>query len=159
MCDKKKRRQGMRVPRIGSVYTPRVRTNNVQGHYKKLIDPPVVKNQIKQQTVNFTSIAYYLKKYNTLPPEVQQNLSPKDAIDMFREMEYVANGVVKRKSVGQGPESSVYENPWLKGYYFIVLNNPDDANLENETVYTQMNHLGNAVWRDNDDARIQLLCS
>ena len=150
----------MRVPQIGSVYTPRVVKNNVKGHYKKLTDPPVTQDGTKQQKVSFgISTAYYLKKYNTLPPEIQNNLSPKDAIDMFREMEYVANGVVKRKSVGQGTECKVYENPWLNGYYFIILNNPEDAKLENETIYTPMNHIGDAVWCDNDDARIQLLGS
>ncbi len=148
----------MRVPRIGGIYTPRAKNNKVVGRYQKLTDPPVPKGE--ENKVSFkSSIAYYLKKYVTLPAEIRKNLSPKDAIDMFREMEYVANGVVKMKSVGQGSESKVYENPWLDGYYFIVLNNPKDADLAKETIYTPMNHIGDAVWRDGDDARIQLLTS
>ena len=149
----------MRVPRIGSTYVPAIKKNGVVGQYKKLIDPPVPTGAEKQK-INFgTSIAYYLKKYVTLPPEIRKNLSPKDAIDMFREMEYVANGVVKVQSIGQGSESKVYENPWLDGYYFIVLNSPKDADLAKETIYTKKKHIGDAVWRDNDDARIQLLTS
>ena len=149
----------MRVPRIGCIYTPRVKkNNNVIGHYKKLTDPPVPEEENRKMSFG-ASIAYYLKKYATLPPEIQKNLSPKDAIDMFKEMEYVANGNVKKRSIGQGTESKVYENPWLKGYYFIVLNNPKDAALANETIYTTRNHIGDAVWRDNDDNRIQLLGS
>jgi len=148
----------MRVPRIGGVYTPRVKKNGKLIHNKKLTDPPVTKDEDKKISFR-ASIAYYLKKYATLPPEIQRNLSPKDAIDMFKDMEYVANGVVKRRSIGQGTESRVYENPWLNGYYFIVLNSPKDADLLNETIYTRMNSLGDAVWRDSDDARIQLLGS
>ncbi len=147
----------MRVPRIGSVYTPKVRKNNSVELYKKLVDPPVCRG-LSKDTVSFgTSVAYYLKKYRTLPEEIQRALSPKDAIDMFREMEYVANGVVKRTSVGQGAESKVYDNPWLKGYHFIVLDSPNDANLNSETIYSKLNHLGDAVWCDKDDARIQIL--
>ena len=150
----------MRVPRIGSIYTPRAKHNNsVVGRYKKLTDPPTSSDGTEQK-VNFgSSIAYYLKKYNTLPPEIRKNLSPKDAIDMFQDMEFVANGLVRGKRVGQGSKSSVYENPWLKGYYFLVLNTPKDAQLTDETIYTNVGHIGDAVWCDNDDRRIQLLSS
>ena len=150
----------MRVPRLGSVYTPKVRKlNNVAKHYNKLTDPPPSQDEPKQ-TVNFGAlITYYLKKYNTLPPEIRKNLSPKDAIDMFREMEFVANGVVKRKSIGQGSESKMYDNPWLKEYHFLVLNSSDDTKLNSETIYTKLGHLGNAVWADTDDGRIQLVTS
>ncbi|MBR2068275.1 MAG: hypothetical protein IJ877_00800 [Candidatus Gastranaerophilales bacterium] len=149
----------MRVPRIGGIYTPRVKRNNASEHYKKLSDPPAPKDDAKSAVSFGTSVAYYLKKYATLPPEIQKTLTPKDAIDMFREMEYVANGVVKRKTIGQGAESKVYENPWLEGYHFIVLNNPNDAKLSSETIYSKMNHIGDAVWCDGDDSRIQLLTS
>ena len=148
----------MRVPRIGSIYTPRFRVNNNVGH-KKLTDPPSLTGNSLQNIGFGTSVAYYLKKYNTLPYEIQKNLSPKDAIDMFREMEYIADGKVKRKSIGQGSESKVYENPWLKGYYLMVLNSLKDASLANETLYTKINHLGDAVWCDKDDMRIQILGS
>ena len=150
----------MRVPRIGSVYTPKVRKlNNVTGHCKKLTDPPPSQEDDKQR-VNFgASITYYLKKYNTLPPEIRKNLSPKDAIDMFREMEFVANGLAKGKTIGQGSESKLYDNPWLKEYHFLVLNNVDDAKLSSETIYTKLAHMGNAVWADTDDNRIQLVTS
>lgn len=150
----------MRVPRIGSIYTPKVRKNsNAVKQNKKLADPPPPQDDVKQK-VNFrASITYYLKKYNTLPPEIQKNLSPQDAIDMFREMEFVANGVVKRKSIGQGNESRVYDNPWLKEYHFLVLNNVKDTKLNSETIYTKLSHLGDAVWADGDDRRIQLVTS
>ena len=145
----------MRVPRIGSIYTPRLK--NV--YHKKLTDPPSMKSKEANGVCFGSSITYYLKKYNTLPPEIQKNLSPKDAIDMFKEMEYIAEGKVKRKSIGQGAESKIYENPWLKGYYFIVLNSLKDANSQNETVYTTVNRLGDAVWCDEDNMRIQILGS
>ena len=160
MLDKQKRRQGMRVPRVGSIYTPGVRKiSNAARHYKKLTDPPTPQDETKQD-INFrASIAYYLKKYNTLPAEIKKNLSPKDAIDMFREMEFVANGVVKRNCIGQGNESKVYDNPWLKEYHFLVLNNSNDTKLNSETIYTKLSHLGDAVWADTDDGRIQLVTS
>ena len=73
----------MRVPRIGSIYTPKVRRNTSTGMYQKLVDPPVCRG-LSKDTVSFgTSVAYYLKKYRTLPEEIQRALSPKDAIDMF----------------------------------------------------------------------------
>jgi len=150
----------MRVPRIGSVYTPRVKkNNNAVGHYKKLTDPPTSSGSSEQKANFGASVAYYLKKYNTLPPEIKKNLSPKDAIDMFKDMEFVANGLTRGKRVGQGSKSSVYDNPWLKGYYFIVLDDPNDASLAKETIYTKVDHIGDAVWCDRDDKRIQLLGS
>ena len=149
----------MRVPRVGSVYTPVVSKKNAVKHFKKLTDPPAP-SQDKECKVGFgTSVAYYLKKYNTLPPDIQSNLSPKDAVDMFKDMEFVADGRIRGKRVGQGSKSSVYENPWLDGYYFIVLNNPDDVSLKKETIYTSVEHLGDAVWCDKDDRRIQLISS
>ena len=148
----------MRVPRIGGIYTPKVIKSNTRLCCKKLTDPPAPEEEIKQK-ISFSSISYYLKKYATLPPDIQKSLSPKDAIDMFRDMEFVANGVVKRRAIGQGAQAKVYENPWLKGYHFIVLNSPSDASLAKETIYSDMSHLGDAVWCDKDDNRIQLLTS
>ena len=78
---------------------------------------------------------------------------------MFKNMEYVANGIIRRKSIGQGAQAKVYENPWLKGYNFIVLDSPDDADLSSETIYSKRSHIGDAVWCDDDDSRIQLLTS
>jgi len=147
----------MRVPRIGGVYTPKVRKNNASLYHRKLSDLPSGKTKVNKLVSFGFSIAYYLKKYNTLPADIKKILNPKDAIDMFREMEFVANGIVKRNSIGQGADSKVYSNPWLKGYHFLVLNNPSDAKLNSETVYSKVNHLGDAVWADADDKRIQLL--
>ena len=147
----------MRVPRIGGIYTPRVKKSNKAGVHRKLSDPPVPGSDTSTQTNFGASITYYLKKYATLPPEIQNNLSPSDAIDMFREMEYIANGVKSAKSIGQGPQAKVYENPWLEGYSFIVLNSPYDSSLATETIYSKANHIGDAVWCDDSDSRIQLL--
>ena len=149
----------MRVPRIGGIYTPVLRKNNTNMYYKKLIDPPKPEEPPRKMPSFGSSVAYYIKKYNNLPPEIQKTLTPNDAIDLFKDMEYVANGVVKRKTIGQGAEAKVYENPWLEGYHFIVLNSPKDADLSSEVIYSKMNHLGDAVWCDNDDSRIQLLTS
>ena len=142
----------MRVPRIGAIYTPKVRSSA-----KKLVDPPSVGNKTNNSPSFGYCVSYYLKKYKTLPEEVQKMLSPKDAIDMFREMEFVANGAVKRKAIGQGAQAKVYENPWLNGYDFIVLNKANDANLTSETIYSKKNYIGDAIWCDKDDKRIQIL--
>lgn len=104
-------------------------------------------------TVAFSSTAKYLKKYVTLPDEIKKTLTPKDAIDMFKDMEMVASGAKKRKDIGQGGYSKVYKNPWLKDYYLLVLN---DTNYDTQIIYSN-NKLGDAVWQDSTDPRVQLI--
>lgn len=105
-------------------------------------------------TVSFSaSIAYYLKKYNTLPEEIKKILSPKDAIDMFKDMELVQKGVVKRTKIGQGNDSLVFENPWLKDYYSLIVQNPQKTK---QIIYSRYD-IGDAIWRDNDNILIQIV--
>ena len=106
-----------------------------------------------KDSVSFTSTAQYLKKYATLPDDIKAILTPKDAIDMFKDMELVANGVVAREKVGQGNMSKVYKTPWLQNYYFVILR---DNDIDEQTIYSKIN-LGDSVWQDRDDSRIQLL--
>lgn len=119
----------------------------------KLPMPQESLSPLKNDTVSFSSTAKYLKKYVTLPDEIKAVLSPKDAVDMFKDMELVANGKIKRKKVGSGYSSRVHEIPWLKDYYLIVLR---DADMQNQVVYSDIN-LGDAVWSDNDNACIQII--
>lgn len=106
-----------------------------------------------KDTISFTSTAKYLKKYNTLPDEIKKVLSPKDAVDMFKDMEQVAKGVVKRQKVGQGNTSKVYLNPWLDDYYLLVLKN---ANNPTQVIYSKT-PLGDAIWSDSDNLNIQII--
>ncbi len=106
-----------------------------------------------KDTVSFGSTAQYLKKYNTLPDEIKKNLSPKDAVVMFKDMERIAKGIDKGDKIGQGEDSAVYENPWLDGYYLLVLKEPT---VRNPRVYSEIS-LGDSIWSDNNDSRIQLI--
>ena len=104
-------------------------------------------------TISFSaSTAYYLKKYNTLPEEIKKILTPKDAIDMFKDMEMVQKGIVKRTKIGQGNSSRVYVNPWLKDYYSLIVQDPQKTT---QVVYSRYN-LGDSVWQDNDNDRFNL---
>ncbi len=104
--------------------------------------------------VSFSSKAQCLKKYNTLPDEIKELLSPEDAIDMFEDMERVAKGTQKRQIIGQGENSIVYINPWLSGYYVLVLKEP--ATDKNQIIYSPKD-LGDSVWCDGKDDRIQII--
>ena len=106
-----------------------------------------------KDTISFSSITHYIKKYNTLPDEIKKILSPKDAIDMFKDMEQVAKGTIKRNKIGQGNSSKVYENPWLEDYYLIVLSN---IKSPTQIIYSKK-PLGDAVWRDSDNTSIQII--
>ena len=140
----------MRVPQIGvfnsAYYSLGKKT-------QKLSDPPAPTTP-EVDTVSFGSTAKYLKKYATLPDEIKAILSPKDAIDMFKEMESIANGEVKRDKIGLGNKAKVYENPWLKNYCLVILT--DKKEQGSQIVYSKRN-LGDAVWCDKDDCRIQII--
>lgn len=112
-------------------------------------DPP-----LKKDTVSFSaSTAYYLKKYNTLPDEIKKILTPKDAIDMFKDMEMIQRGILKGKKVGQGNHANVYENPWLDGYYVLI---SKEGRSTRQTVYSRYN-LGDSIWSDRDNELIQII--
>ena len=105
-------------------------------------------------TVSFSaSTAYYLKKYKTLPEEIKKILTPKDAIDMFKNMEMIQKGVQKGTKIGQGDFSSVFENPWLDNYHFLIVNNPKQTT---QLVYSR-HSLGDSVWMDKDNGLIQII--
>ena len=108
---------------------------------------------VPTDTVNFTSTAKYLKKYATLPDEIKKVLTPKDAVDMFKDMEMVAQGRVKRMKIGQGNSSKVYENPWLDDYYLLILKDPKE---DVQTIYSKL-ELGDAIWFDEDNNFIQII--
>lgn len=153
----------MRVPRIGSIYTPGVKKSSVASHYKKLTDP-LSSDERKSQNTNFGErrpYAYYLKIYSTLPNSITSNLKPKDAADMFEYMEDVANGVKKPHVLGQSSNAKLYKNPWLAEQttcYFLVLKDPADSLSASETIYTGPEvHLGDGVWSNFQDRRIQLV--
>ena len=109
--------------------------------------------EINIDEVTFTSIAYYLKKYNTLPDEIKEILSPKDAIVMFEDMEHIANGSLKGEKIGQGLYSKVYLNPWLEDYYILILDSPTN---KDQYIYSKV-PLGDSIWEDKDNQRIQLI--
>ena len=106
-----------------------------------------------KDSVSFSSNARYIKKYNTLPDEIKKVLSPKDAVDMFKDMEQVAKGSIKRRKIGQGNASKVYKNPWLDDYYLVVLSN---AKSPTQIIYSK-EPLGDAIWKDDDNIAIQII--
>ena len=109
---------------------------------------------LNHDTVSFSaSTAYYLKKYNTLPDEIKKILSPQDAIDMFKDMEMVQKGITKRTKIGQGNDSRVYENPWLKDYYSLIVQNPQKTT---QVIYSR-HELGDSIWSDKDNNLIQII--
>jgi len=114
-----------------------------------LNEPPLP--PMKPDVVTFSaSTAYYLKKYKTLPDEIKKVLNPKDAIDMFKNMEFVQKGSMKGTTIGQGRFSKVYENPWLEDYHFLVVKNPSDTT---QVVYSRYN-LGDSIWSDVDNGNL-----
>lgn len=109
---------------------------------------------IEKDTISFTSSAKYLKKYATLPDEIKAVLTPEDAIDMFRDMEWLEEGVIKRNKIGEGETSKVYRNPWLKDYYLLILT---DTNNNGTITIFSGEKLGDAIWQDKDNNSIQIL--
>jgi len=110
-------------------------------------------NELKADTVSFSSNAKYIKKYKTLPDEIKAILSPKDAIEMFKDMERIAQGKQKREKIGQGSNSKVFVTPWLEDYYVLILKEPK---YTDETVYSKR-YLGDSVWSDDENDKIQLI--
>lgn len=110
-------------------------------------------NTLAKDCVSFSSKAQYIKKYNTLPDEIKEILSPKDAIDMFIQMDKIACGKEKEGKIGQGENSQVYENPWLDNYYVLILEEPS----QKSTVIYSEKDLGDSIWRDGDNSRIQII--
>ena len=141
----------MKIPQISGLNLSRIVEHPQRQIFGKVYEPYF---KMPTDRVNFTSSAKYLKKYATLPDEIKKIVNPKDAIDMFRDMEYVASGAIKRDSIGQGDASKVYKTPWLKDYYFIVLKNKTDNNIQ--TIYSKYN-LGDSIWADKFDSRFQII--
>ena len=110
--------------------------------------------QLSKDTVSFNaSLVGYIKKYNTLPDDIKKILLPKDAIDMFMNMEFLQKGKMQGRKIGQGSYGRVYANPWLKGYYTLIVQDP---NKTTQVVYSRCN-LGDAVWQDGDNQLIQII--
>ncbi len=115
--------------------------------------PPEIPS-LKSDTVSFTSsFAYYLKKYNTLPNEIKKVLKPQDAVDMFRNMEYIERGLSKGHKIGQGKHSKVYINPWLEDYFVLITK---EGFPTEQTIYSRYG-LGDSVWFDKDNELIQII--
>ena len=142
----------MKVPQInilGSFALQRAKQDtNQTSSALSMIEP------LKQDTVSFSSTAKYLKKYNTLPEEIKKALKPKDAVDMFKNMEGIAGGYIKGEKIGQGNASRVYENPWLDDCYLLILQK--DSTPEKHIVYSNA-ALGDAIWQDSDNNLIQII--
>ncbi len=141
----------MRVPPIGTFGkfgVPKISKKASNNDSLGLIKP------IKQDTVTFGSTAQYLKKYVTLPDEIKRVLTPQDAIDMFRDMEWLAEGKIKRGALGEGKTSKLYDNPWLNDYYLLILKTP---NTDGKIIIYSDKEIGDTIWQDSDNERIQLL--
>ena len=140
----------MKVPPIIGV---NCRANTAAQITKSSRNKILFPTELTSDTVTFSSNAQYYKKYATLPEDIKEILRPQDAVDMFKDMELVASGKVKRERIGQGKSSNVYRTPWLDNYYFVVLS---DADLTSQIIYSK-SYIGDAVWQDKDNACIQLL--
>ena len=118
---------------------------------KKQALPPTT--PLKTDTISFSaSTAYYLKKYNTLPDEIKNVLTPKDAIDMFKDMEMIQRGITEGTKIGEGNYSQVYENPWLDDYCFLIVHDPQHTT---QVIYSRY-ELGDSIWSDKDE-HLQLI--
>ena len=149
MLYNKRKEKSMKIPPILSLGTFSLQKNrNLVSDNKAPLSP------LKQDTITFSAtISRYLKKYNTLPDEIKSVLSPKDAIDMFRDMEFIQRGVQKGRKIGEGNYSKVYENPWLEDYYILISQDPHKTT---QVVYSR-HELGNAIWSDKDNGLIQII--
>lgn len=139
----------MRIPPIECLGHFVVQKNKTANLKKEMPFPPIQKD-----TVSFSSSkASYLRKYNTLPDEIKKILTPKDAIDMFQNMEQIQKGMTEGIKIGQGDDSCVYENPWLDGYYIMIVQTPKK---QIQTVYSRY-PLGDSVWEDEKDNSLQII--
>ena len=139
----------MKIPPIGILGRFVVQNQKKSSPLVERPFPPLSKD-----TVSFSSsIAYYLKKYNTLPEEIKKILSPKDAIDMFKNMELLQKGSMSGKKIAQGNYARIYENPWLKGYHSLLVQDPTQTT---QVVYSRYN-LGEVIWGDKDNQLIQII--
>ena len=141
----------MKVPRVGLFSGFTVPKLNKTVYIPKALKFP---EPMETDTVSFTSTAQYLKKYLTLPDEIKMVLTPEDAIDMFKDMEWLADGQIKRGMVGEGKGVEVYKNPWLEDYYLLILK--DTGKKDTITIYSG-EKIGDAIWQDKDNRAIQLL--
>ena len=138
----------MKIPRINNLGNFVLRNQKINST-RELALPP-----LEFDTVSFSSsTAWYLKKYNTLPDEIKKVLNPKDAIDMFKDMEMLERGVIKRRKIAQGNYSKIYENPWLDDYYVLISQSPEKTT---QVVYSKQT-LGECIWSDNDNNLIQII--
>ena len=139
----------MKIPPILSLGTFMLQKNRNTASGKLTPLPP-----LQNDTISFSAtISRYLKKYNTLPDEIKNVLSPKDAIDMFRDMEFIQRGIQKGRKIGEGNYSKVYENPWLEDYCVLIAK--DDFPVK-QVVYSRY-ELGDAIWVDSDNQLIQII--
>jgi len=143
----------MKIPPIIGINMSHIKKTTARN--LKTQNMPALPPRIPNDSVTFSSNAQYIKKYATLPKEIRAVLSPADAIDMFKDMELVAQGKVKRKRIGQGNSSDVYKTPWLEDYYFVVLS---DSDITSQIIYSKA-YIGDAVWQDKDNKKIQLLAA
>ena len=125
----------------------------VRKYTHSLKQKPQMIKPIEKDTVSFSSTEKYYRLYITLPDEIKEVLSPREAINMFKNMELLADGLEKGKEIARGSDTDVYENPWLGNYYIMISRNLDD---DTRIVYSQTN-IGNLAWEDPKDKRIQLL--
>ena len=138
----------MKVPPIGTFGTFGVLKQRKTNQKSNFIEP------LKNDTVSFTSNAKYIKMYATLPDEIKKILSPQDAIDMFKNMEWIANGVVKGKEVGEGEYSKVYKSPWFPVYFILILFSVNDD--DKITIFSGENVV-DSIWQSDTDWRLQIL--
>jgi len=147
----------MKVPQIGVVSAFSkfsIPQNRGLKNKRDFIEPLQFIKPIEPDVVSFTSNSRYLKKYGTLPDEIRKILTPQDAIDMFKDMEWLERGVIKRGEIGEGTSSKVYRNPWLKDYYLLILTDtPSDDTI---TIFSG-EKVGDAIWQDKDNGSIQIL--
>ena len=140
----------MRVPQINYLGSFGVLKKNNNKTVEEPIEKPL---PIEHDTVTFAGKSKYIKKYETLPKEIKEILSPKDAIDMFQNMDFLTQGKIKGKEIGHGDSLKVYENPWLKGYDILILNDPK---AQKQTIYSTST-FGDSVWCDKDNTKIQII--
>ncbi len=141
----------MRVPPMSScgLFGVHRNTNSLKQTKPQMIKP------IQNDTVSFSSYekSKYYRLYTTLPDEVKESIGPGDFIDMLQSMEFIANGRLKGIKIASSEDADVYENPWLNSYYIMIVQNTED---NTSLTYTKTN-IGDLVWTDSDDSRIQLL--
>ena len=144
----------MKVPPIGSFGTFGVQKLKKNSHKDSYFKPNFIE-PLKSDIISFGSTAKYIKRYATLPDEIKKILKPKDAVDMFKNMELIAKGVIKKDAIGKGENSKIYENPWLPNYYVLILDKSQE-NVDTITVYSG-EKIGDSIWQDEDNWNIQIL--